>query len=92
MEPILNLFNCFTEETAAGEVKAHLEATGQRIAQDGSGQLTLVAKQSNRVGYDNPVLEVRRQRAIAQLGDKYLCHPSRRIQREVVSISARTDK
>lgn len=92
MEPILNLFNCFTEETTAGEVKAHLDATEQRIAQDGSGRLTLVAKQSDKAGYDNPVLEARRQRALAQLGDRYVCHPSRRVQREAVTISARGAK
>lgn len=88
MEPILNLFNCFTEETTAGEVRAHLEATGQRIRNDGAGNLVVVG----RAGYDNPVLETRRQRALAQLGDKYLCHPSNRIQREVIAISVRGAK
>lgn len=77
MEPILNLFNCFTEETTAGEVRAHLEATGQRIRNDGAGNLVLVA----RNGYDNPVLETKRQRALCVLdtlpkADKWVSGPT----------------
>lgn len=77
MEPNLNLLDCFTGDTTAGEVKAHLEATGQRITQDGYGNLHLEAK---------------RQRALAYLGEKHLLHPANRVQRPVVSISARGSK